>query len=265
MKSIIIANQHYSIPQSWAEVSIRQQMLAETLVDSQQHVKSLGIISAYTSIPIDVLRHVQRDVLSGIMNDLMFIDKPVDKTAIFKFLFKNDLYTVSETIMKQEFQDYIAAETARLQYKDNVWKQLSYLVAIMAKKQGETLDSFDINERAEYMMDLDVQTVSQVAAFFLQNQKASELVSMLSSPEMQQLAVTSKLQQLNDTLTALGQQRGKNLLIRLWIWMLRRYINFISKLWEKSLNTPVSNNSKKNWMQSCKDWLWKKHRRKINK
>jgi hypothetical protein len=266
MKTITIANQQYFVPQNWGEVKIRQQKLAETLVEAQHHVKSLGIISAYTGIPIEILRHQQRDVIAGILNDLIFIDTPVDKEPIFKFTIQGEEYNISDTILKQEFQDYIAAETARLQYKDDVWTQLAYLIAIMAKKDGETLDSYDINQRAEFMMDnADVQTTSQVAAFFLQSQKTSELISLLSSPEIMQLAVTSKIQQLRNTLTVLGQQRGKNLLIRLWIFVLKIYIKFISTQWQNALNSQASNNSKKSWMQSCKDWLTKKRKRKVNK
>jgi hypothetical protein len=264
MKDIKLNKVTYSIPSSWREVTVRQQMIAEALTDSQTYVKSLGVLSAYTNIPMEIIKHTPTAELTKIMSELEFINTPIDNTPIFKFTFKGEEYSVGDTLLNNEFQDYVAGQTAMLEYKDNNWKQLSYLVAIMAKKEGETLDSFDLNKRAEYFLDLDVQTINQVAFFLSQNQKTSDLISVLFSPEIIRAGVQSKLNELDNSLNQLRQQRGKNLLIRWWIWTARKYMRYISSQWEKSLNLPASNNSKKSWKWIYRRLLLKKHRKKTN-
>ena len=265
MKEFTLDKVTYQIPESWHEVTIRQQMIAEELQDSQTYVKSLGVLSAYSGIPIDILKHTPTAELTNIMSELSFINTEVDKTPIFKFTYKGEEYNVSESLLNNQFQDYIAGQTAILEYKNNSWKQLSYLVAIMAKKQDETLDSFDLNKRAEFFMDLDVQTVSQVAGFFLENQKISELISMLSSPEIIKAGVQNKVNELDNTLTVLRMHHGKNFLYRWLTWILRKYTHYIVSQWEKSLNLPASVNSTWSLKQTWKKLLSKKHKRKTNK
>ncbi len=188
MKTIEFNKKKYDVPQGWHEITIRQQIKVKELASTQTYIKSLGVISAYIGIPIEELRTVKTAEVVDIMNELAFIDTPIDNQPIFKFTFKGEEYSVSDSIVKQEFQDYVAAQTAIAEYQDDEWRTLAYLTAIMAKKDKENLDSYDINERAEYLMDLDCETCNRIASFFLSSQRLSEYISVLSSPAITQQA-----------------------------------------------------------------------------
>jgi hypothetical protein len=262
MKTIKFNNKIYQIPWDWQSVTLRQQILSESLSSTQTHVKSLGVIAAYTQIPIDELKQANTKDLLEIMTLLSFIDKELSKESLFQFEYKGESYNVSETIIKQQFQDWIAAQTAIAEYKDNNWKQLVYLLAIMAKKDGETLDNFDVNERAEYFMDVDVETCHRVGAFFLSNQKASEFILMYSSPEVQQEIAQSKIRELKHTLNKLKKQRGGNVLIRLWIGVMNLLIKFYTRQLEKYFNSQVSDNSTKSYNKTWRRLQWMKRKQK---
>lgn len=264
MKTIKFLNKNYNCPESWQDVSVRQQIEVETLSNTQTYIKSLGVISAYTGIPIDEIKKANIKDLLEVMQSLSFIDSELSKEPLFEFEYKGDKYSVSETILKQEFQDWIAAQTAIAEYRDNNWKQLVYLLAIMAKRDGESLDSFDVNERAEYLMDIDVETCQRIGAFFLSNQRVLEFISMYSSPEVQREIAQSKIKELRHTVDKLKKQRGGNVLIRLWIGVMRLSIRFYTRQLEKLCNSQVSDNSIKNSNRTWKKLQWMKRKQKIS-
>ena len=243
MKTIQFLNKNYECPTAWNEITIRKQIEVGELADTQSYVKSLGVISAYIGIPIAELKTAKTEDVIDIMANLNFINDSISIEPLSEFNYNGKTYNVNETILKQEFQDYVAAQTAIAEYKDTNWKLLSYLTAIMAKQSGESLDDFDVNERAEQFLDLDVETCNRVSAFFLTSQKALELISVLSSPAMVEQGVQGKIRELESSVTALKAHRGGNLRITLWTTAMRMYIRYLRKVWAKSSSSPQSNNS----------------------
>jgi hypothetical protein len=258
MKEIKLMGKSYNLPTGWDEVSIGMQIEAEKISSSQTYIKTLGVIAAYTGIPIDILRSANRNEVLAISENLSFINTPLTTSQITEFTYKGEKYSVAETILNQEFGDYVAAQTAIAEYGNDTWKQLSYLVAIMAKKDGEKLDDYDVNKRATHFLDLDILTCNSIAAFFLSNQKASDFIILLSSPEMAQSAVQNRVQQFDHTLNKLKKLRGGNVLIRLWIGISQKYIHYLSHQLEKSFNSSQLKHSKKKWKQKFKRLLSKK-------
>lgn len=265
MKTIQFNKQQYSIPESWSEVTIRQQIQAEKFEDSQKHVKTLGVLAAYTGIDIDELKQAETQKLMKVMEYLKFISEPMSTDNLHEFEYKGEKYSVSENLIKQEFQDYVAAQTAIAMYENDKWTQLLYLLAIMAKKGEETLSDYDVNERVQHLMEIDVETCNRVAAFFLSSQRALGLIGMLSSPAAMQQEVQNKVQQLETSLKTLRESRGGNLFIRLWIMIIRKWIRFLNRQSQKYFNSLQSNNSKKSWMPNFKRLLWKKRRKNKGK
>ena len=246
MKTIKFNNKEYSIPENWGEVTIRQQILAESLSNTQTYIKSIGIMAAYTGIPIDELKKANAKELVEVMSLITFIDSELSKEPLFEFEYKYNKYNVTDTLMKQQFQDWVAAQTAIAEYKDNNWKMLAYLLAIMAKRENESLDNYDVNERAEHFMDIDVETCNRIGAFFLSNHQVSTLLLMLTSPEAQQEILTSKMQELKHTVDKLKKQRGGQWYMRLWIGVMRLWIRYYTHQLEKYFNSLRLNNSTKN-------------------
>lgn len=259
MKTITFNHKKYDVPTTWRDVTLRMQLEVSKIESTQAHVKTIAVIAAYTGIPILDLRNAKVEQLAEIMSVLAFIDTPINTKPVFNFMYKGHEYNVMESLINNQFQDYVACQTAISEYDKDMWKQLSYLAAILAKRNGETLDSFDVNERAEYMMDLDVNTCNGIAAFFLSNQKALDFISQWSSPQTVEVGLENKLRELENTLNQLQKHRGKNLLIRLWIGISRNYIKSIRSQSVKSLNSPASKPLKMSWMQTLKKLLWKKH------
>ena len=262
MKAIKFNDREIHVPTAWNEITIKQQIEAEKIQNTQKHIKNMGIMAAYTGIPLEELREAPVPSLLNVVEALSFIDTPISTEPLFQFTYRGEEYNVSDTIIKQQWQDYVAAQTAIAEYEEDIWTQLSYLLAIMAKRSGETLNNFDVNERALYMQGVDVETCQRVASFFLSNQKVSEYISVLSSPAVVELSLENKFNELSLTLNQLKKQRGGNFAIRLWIGVIKMWIRFSKKEWAKSSNSQVSNNSKKNWKQTCKRLLLKKQTKK---
>lgn len=261
MKTIEFNKNKYIVPESWKEVSVKQQIEAHRLSQNEKYVKAIGVLSAYTNIPVEDLKKAKTPMLLETMKHLAFINTPISSEPLFEFEYKGDKYNVVENIMQQQFQDFIALQTAIAEYKDDYWKQLTFILAIMAKKKGETLDSYDVTERASYLEDIDVETVNRVAAFFLSSKKALRLISALSSPQAQGIILQSKSEELSSTLSRLKTLRGGNLLIRLWIFVSRLWLRFYMRQWEKRFNSQHSSKPKKSWKQTYKKLLSKMQKR----
>ena len=259
MKTITFNNKQYQVPQSWSEVTLQMQITATAISSTQDYIKTLGVMSAYTKIPVEDLKHAEIHEMKSIMEALAFVDKEVvvDKTE--SFVYSGETYSVGQSIIKQEWQDYVSIQTAIAKYQDDVWTQLAYIVAVMAKKEGETLDDFDVNDRAKHLMGLDVQTCQNVAGFFLNSQMALESITALSSPAVVVESLRNKVQQLDDSLKTLKQSRGGNLLIILWIMIIRKWTKYSMRQWEKYFNSPASSNSKKNSNKNWKPLRLRKH------
>lgn len=265
MKKIIFNNKTYDCPESWRDISLKMQVEAHNLSQNEKYVKAVGVLSAYTKIPVEDLKKAKTPMLMEVMKNIAFINKPVSEEPLFEFEYKGEKYNILESVTKNQFQDYISLQTVVNMYKDDNWKQLSYIIAIMAKKQGETLDDYDIEERAKYFEDIDVETLTRVSAFFLKSKKALNLITVFSSPQIQAILVEDKLKDLKNTLSRLKVLRGGNLLIRLWIFVSKRWLHYYMRQWEKSYNSQHSKEQKKTWRETLKRLLLKMRIKKSSK
>jgi len=239
MKTIVINKKEYLCPENWKDVSVRMQIKAESISDTQTYVKNLGILSAYINMPIEELRTADILEVKQALECLDFIDITVEAQPVFEFEYKDNKYSVADTIMKQEFQDWLSSQTAIAEYRDNNWKLLTYLLATMAKRDGEKLSDYDVNERAEHFMDIDVQTIKSVGAFFLSKKQALDVIMMYCLPEARQEILQSKLRELINTVNKLKKQRGGKWHIRLWIGVMRLSIRYYTRLLQKYFNSQV--------------------------
>ena len=150
MKTIEFSGKKYQCPESYKDISLKMAVEAHNLSQNEKYVKAVGVLSAYTKIPVEDLKKAKTTMLVEVMKNIAFINTPISEEPLFEFEYKGDKYNILESVTKNQFQDYISLQTVVQMYKDDNWKQLSYIIAIMAKKQGETLDSYDIEERAKY-------------------------------------------------------------------------------------------------------------------
>ena len=266
MKTIQFNNNKYKIPESWEDVTLKMQMLVSTVASEQAYVKTIGILAGYTSIPVEELKAAKIGDLERIMGSMGFMKTPIPEEPVMEFSHNGEDYQVATNMLDQQFQDYVAIQTAIAEYGDNKWLLTPYILAVMAKRGAEeTLDDFDIMERAKLFEDIPVPIANGITAFFLTSSKASKFITMFSSPVLQESILHAKVKELEDSVSLLRKQRGGNILIRLWTMILRRYIKSLSCQLVKFYSSPVSKPSKKKWKQTFRRLLLRKPKERSNK
>ena len=246
MKTIQLNKVKYECPTSYEEVTLRMRMKveddAEKIIDNPT-LKRIAYISGYCNIPIEVLKETPMDKIGKIFKHLQFLSEELPTKAITTFEYKGEKYYVMPTLEKGQFQDFVSLDTATSAHKDDAHNALPLVLAILCKKEGETLDDYDVEERAKHLMDLPMTIVEPLRVFFWTIGKSSQLSIQLSSMEGKELLLNAKANVLHDTL---NKQVGGGLLMRLQRGMLRRWIQYLQNHWTKFFNSIRSKSSKEN-------------------
>ena len=245
MKKIQFNNKEFNIPQKWDEITLEQQIKVSDIVSIQSHVKMLSILSAYTGIPVQELKTSPIYKVEKVMQHLKFINEPIPSEPVLKFLFKDEYYYITENIIEQQFQDYISIQTILMENKDNIWKALPFMIAVLAKKEGETLDDYDVYERAEEFKQLPLPIVNGINSFFLSSKKVLEYSILLSSQENQIKIVEEKEKELKNLLKQSDQHTGGTLFTRWLITLYKKLILLFVNRLVKYFKSSQSNTSKK--------------------
>ena len=234
MKKIVLNDITYLIPSSWVEITLEQQML---LSDYEQQFKDettrkIAVISAYSTIPIDVLKRAKINDLTNVFKEMSFINKDITTETLTEFKFNDETYYVSQNLMNQEFQEYISLQNVQHQYKDNPSQALPMILAIMCKRKKEnglleTMDEYNVEERAEQFKKLNLVIANSIALFFSRSINVLSTLSLqFSNPKE---IVKMKMEEVENTLK---QQRGQGLLtkcvngiLRISLWFIERQQN----------------------------------------
>ena len=223
MKQIQYKGVKYSVPTSWEEVPISK--LIELNDDEQTFktgsTKKLAFISAFVGIPVEVIRKSKVQEVSKLFKYLGFIAEDLPSDPIYEFEFRGDTYSVKESLVEQEFQDFVSMETVLADNEGHMYKALPTMLAIMCKKEGESLDDYDVGARAKMFLDLPVTIAHPLSVFFYAQEKVSKMLSLVSS--RQELVIQMKRKEVLDTLK---KQGGTAWLIRLQTGLLRSLIKF---------------------------------------
>ena len=230
MKTITLNRIKYQCPTKWGDITLRQQIKVSQDADKEDNFKILALMSGYCDIPMDVLKKVRFSQVQKVFKNLAFLkDVEIPKKAIVDFEFKGEKYTIVDSLMNEEFQDWVSCETAFQNHKDNIWDALPYLIAVLAKREGESLDDYDLDERAELLKDIPIDIANGISVFFSANVKLSKLSSLLYSNR--NLIVQQKVEEV---LSTLNKQDGGGLLTRWLRGILRWYTKYLKRVWMKS-------------------------------
>lgn len=266
MKKIEFKGETYTIPTSWNDITLDKQIQVsrDEKEYKNDYTKKLAIISGYCDIPVEVIKKSKPSEAAQLFNYMKFISQDRPKDAVTEFKFKGDTYYVAQNLAEGEFQDYVSMETAIQNNEGKLYEVTPYLMAILCKRkkddgQLETLDDYDINERAEMFKQIPITIAEPLALFFYQLEKVSKINSLLYSNP--QVVIQKKIEEVENSMKG---QVGKGLLSRLLIMILRKYVRFIKKDVMKSLNSTRSKSSKGNWKAIFKKLLTKK-RNKMQK
>lgn len=261
MKEIQFNNKKYKIPTDWDEITLEMQMQVSRVSALQKHVKMIGIIAGYCGIPVDELKVAKINKIYDLMKSLIFmkIDIPINKKLEWEFEGFN--YKVDKNLGDMQFQDFVSIQTILAENQDTYYDALPILVAVICKREGETLDDYDLIERSKIMKKMPISVASSIASFFLFRENYSKLLTHLSLPHVQQNILLGKLNELKTTQNPLDQRHGGKWLTRLLLGILRRYTKFLEKILMKYFNTIQSKSSTTNWMQTFKKLVMKKLKR----
>lgn len=236
MKKIKINSVEYNVPENWGEVTLKQLMtvMDDSKLIKNESLKKLSLISGYGNIPLEVIKHLTLKETEKLVSQLSFIAEPLPTKPITEFEFKENKYYVMPTLMKAEFQDFVNLETALQNFKDEQHKALPYVLAILCKRENETLDSFDLEDRAKLFEELPLTIVEPIRVFFYSIGTLSQIHSQLSSMEGMEAQINAKAKLLENFLNA---QVGLGFLMKLLRGILVRWIKFLNRKSKKFFNS----------------------------
>ena len=223
MKTIQFNNKKYDIPTSWDEVTIGMQQEVSRVASLQSHVKMLGIIAGYCGIPVQELKSAPVSRTVEMMGSLEFMSEPIPTNKDLKWEFSGHTYTVDKNLGDMQFQDFVSIQTILAENEETYYDALPVVVAVLCKREGETLDDYDPMERAKLMGQMPISVASSIGSFFLLNENYSKLLTHLSSSHAQESILLGKLNELKRTQSQLVVHRGGRWSMRLRIGILKRY------------------------------------------
>lgn len=237
MKQIQFNNKKYDIPCDWNEVTLKMQMEVSKVSALQSHVKMLGIIAGYTGIPVEELKTVPVKRVMDVMAGLEFMGTPIPTNKDLEWEFEGNKYKVDKNLGEMQFQDFISIQTILAENQETYYEALPIVVAVLCKREGETLDDFNPMERAKIMERMPISVASSIASFFLLNENYYKLLTHLSSKEAQESILLAKLNELKRTQNQWGQHRGGKLRMRLLRGIINRWIKSYEQQLTKHFNS----------------------------
>lgn len=233
MKVITYKEKNYSIPTSWDEVKLEQQIELTRFSARDETFRNLHLISTMTGIDIEEVKVMNINVLKDILHCLSFLSKTPELKKITEFEFNGEKYGILDSIIEGQTQDFFSIEGLLKKYKDNQAEALPYVIAVIAKKDGETLDKYDVIKRGEQFKNLPYPIAYSIWFFFVQTERTlpKDMESYLTL-QNQTMEAT-----LNYSEVMLKQSVGQGWYRKLVKAILLLYIRFIRKSWKNFLIT----------------------------
>lgn len=265
MKQQTFNNKQYSIPQAWSEVTVDMLIKSAELAELLDDAPIIAIISAYTNIPISELKLSKSSEVQEIINTMSFITTPYEPQPAISFTLDGIDYECENELVNQKFEDFVSIQTALYNFKEEPARALPRLLAILCKREGETLDSIDLNERSKLMEKLPMTDAKNIEAFFLHSLNAYKSLTLLSSTtDIQKELVLHKLKELQNIMKAHKERNGISFGTKLRIGYYQIYLLWVKSLLVKYFNSIATNNSKKTFSMTLKNFLTKMLKRKSN-
>lgn len=261
MKTITLNGKKYIIPEKWSEVTLRMQMKvsADTEKITLEQLKKYAILSGYIGIPVEELKRINISELNEVFKSLKFLNTEITTEPIIEFDFNGKHYYCGQNLVDMEFQDFISIENLLTEYSGHTYDALPTILAIMCKQKKkiyknkytgkilhiipirieekkdveetdgilETIDDYNVQERAKEFMDLPITIAQSLSLFFSTSETMfSNSIQLFSNPENLK-AITEK--QIDEAMNTLKQLGGKGLLTRWLAGILRWYLKYIRR------------------------------------
>lgn len=254
MKEIDVVGTTYKIPESWNDITLHQQMVVERLMIEHPEYRSMAMLSGYLDMEMEQVKKLHINTVKKLIAVLDFLNQPLPADPVHEFEHLGFKYFVIPSMLKGEFQDFISFEAAREQYKDKPFHGLPLMIAILCKREDESLDDYDIEERAKEFVELPLPIANGLNTFFLTsaNLLNPDYNSVL---EMQNQNI---LQSTDYMLTMLKDSRGGGLLTRCLRDLLRIYLRCLKRIWRRHYYGYRSGTQRMTLTQRFKKYFQKK-------
>lgn len=265
MKTIMFNEKEYQCPECWCEVSLGMLIKTSELNDILVDAPIVAIVAGYTGIPTQELKLSNLSEISPILEILDFIYEEYKPVPSNSFEFKGKLYSTKPDLAECNFEDWVSIQTILYNNRDNPVMGLPKIIATFCKQEGETLDSFDLEDRAKYFMDLPLPTAKDIEGFFLSNLIAYKSISQLSSIiKEQEKLILSTLTELDSTMIKRKEQSGTSFFTKFQISIYRMYIRYLKRGLERYFNYGPSKSSKRSFKRILTNLHIRKFNKKIN-
>jgi len=223
METIKIDKTEYNIPESWEELTLQNYLDIMSIPSGfTQSNKLIKIFEYAGGIPVEVSKKLSFDQLSKINKVFEWMNTLYAPAPINEFSFNGIKYK-AEPISESLFGSYVDYETFIEKY--GVIQGLPYLIAIMARKDGETYDDYNTYERAELFRGLPLTVALDLSCFFLTNINLTKIHTATIS--LLKLQIQN---QRNSTLNSIENMDGRQLsLKRLQKVMLKKLMKYLDK------------------------------------
>ena len=265
MKVIKFNDKQYNIPTQWSEINVGMLIKSAELSEILEDAPIIAIINAYTGIPVKELKLSLSKEVEEVIAIMTFISEPYIPTPQTSFTLSGIRYSCEEELVNQKFEDFVSIQTALYNNREEPYRALPRLLAILCKREGETLDDFNITERSTIMESCPMTDAKNIEAFFLTSLEAYRGIMLLSSTQKEQEElVLHKVKELQNTMKAYKGRSGGSFGTKLRIGIYQLQLWWVKRVLEKYYNSQPTNNLKKNWKQTCKKLVMKMLKRKSN-
>jgi len=211
-------NKTYKIPSKWEDITLeRYQDIYNTLKHLKENdEKEMGLtdrinlkiklISAYTGIDVSTLKSIPYSKINNVIKSLDFLTKEIPSKSISTYVLHDIEYNVLTSLENRQFQDFVSLENALTMNDNDLVTNLHLILSIMSRKSiDETLDDYDIFERANELRSLDIVTAHNIGVFFYSLEKSyRKIMELYSNPKTYIEVLNQDLNQFSNNLVGRG-------------------------------------------------------------
>jgi len=218
------------MPESWDDITVKDQIRIANIAQEYTGLTAqLQLIAGYANIPVDVIKKTHINKLPTLVKHLEFITEDLVEEEIEGFEHNGHKYFLMPSLLNAEFQDFVSIEASIQNNKENKYEALPMMIAILAKREDETLDDYNLEERSKEFLTLPIKTANSISTFFLNLGMLSQLTTQISSEQIIQETEKELIRRFEELENILKQSDGGTWSGRFRKKMLLKYVMSLKK------------------------------------
>jgi hypothetical protein len=241
MTNISINGITYEVPTAWEEITLQQFIeFMNMLSEGKPEYQLLYQIAAFCHADLEVLKVMNPKFLKVFLDAMEFLNSSPNTKAVHAFTHNGNEYSVMNHLLNSQTQDFISLMAVEKDFEKFPHRGIPRKIAILAKRKGETLDSYDVVEREKEFLDIPFPIAKGLETFFL----SALVISTINSPIYLKGANEQIQESLKSSIDSLGKQDGLPWYGRWQAKMLQKYLQYIKQAWNNYYSTIISKHEK---------------------